>query len=94
MGRDWKKSTAKGKDAKNADKAFVPKFKFYGKAALVACPDEDGCPFYLNKADDEREFFSDGFIVNSRAPDNEELFQRIGMAVCLGAASFHESHRR
>ena len=62
----------------------VPKFRYFSKSTLSPYPTEDGCPFYLGDADDEKSFFRKGFIAkNVVGPDNCEALWRLGMAVAL-----------
>ena len=69
--------------------AQVPKKFYVAKDKLAAYPDEDGCPFYLGDADDEKSMFSPGFLLSTRSATNEEYFHRLGMGLCLGASSLH-----
>ena len=62
----------------------VPKFKYFAKNVFAPYPSEDGCPFYLGDADDEKSFFKKGFIAeNVVSPDTCEALWRLGMAVAL-----------
>ena len=77
-------------DAKKDPLQNVAKFRFLAKAVMAPYPSEDGCPFYLKDADDEKSFFKKGFIAsNVVAPDNCEALWRLGMAVALYASAFH-----
>ena len=69
-------------------KDVVAKFRYFAKAALAPYPDEDGAPIYVGKAGDEKSFFKAGYVLKGRNKDNCELLHRIGMALCLAAASF------
>ena len=76
-------------DAQKDPLQHVAKFRFFAKAAMAPYPAEDGCPFYLKDADDEKSFFKKGFIAcNVVAPDNCEALWRLGMAVSLYASAF------
>ena len=81
----------KGDDDENA--TYVPKKFYLAKDKLSSYPDEDGCPFYLGDAEDEKSFFAPGFLLSTRSSRNEEYFHRPGMALSLGAASMHRACR-
>ena len=81
----------KGDDDENA--TYVPKKFYLAKDKLSSYPDEDGCPFYLGDAEDEKTFFAPGFLLSTRSSRNEEYFHRPGMALSLGAASMHRACR-
>ena len=67
----------------------VPKFKYFAKNVFAPYPSEDGCPFYLGDADDEKSFFKKGFIAeNVATADSCEALWRLGMAVALYSSSF------
>ena len=66
----------------------VAKFKYFPKATLAPYPSEDGCPFYLGDADDEKSLFKKGFVAKSVVDaDNCEALWRLGMAVALYASA-------
>ena len=68
----------------------VPKFKFFSKNALAPYPSEDGCPFYLGEADDEKSFFKKGHIAQEVvSADTCEALWRLGMSVALYASACH-----
>ena len=79
------KPAASGKAS--AAKAFVPKYEYFAKAKLAAYPNEEGGCLYLDKGQDEKQFFALNNIAKSRSGSNEELCRRIGMGVSLDAAS-------
>ena len=81
----------KGEDEENG--VYVPKKFYLARDKLAAYPDEDGCPFYLGDAEDEKSFFAPGFLLSTRSSRNEEYFHRPGMALSLGAASMHRACR-
>ena len=74
------------KEEKNS--GIVQKFRYFAKAAIAPYPDEDGVPIYLGQAEDEVEFFAAGAIANTRDKTNCEFLHRIGMGICLSAATF------
>ena len=53
----------KGDDDENA--TYVPKKFYLAKDKLSSYPDEDGCPFYLGDAEDEKSFFAPGFLLST-----------------------------
>ena len=66
----------------------VAKFKYFSKATLAPYPGEDGCPFYLGDANDEKSLFKKGFVAKSVVDaDNCEALWRLGMAVALYASA-------
>ena len=68
----------------------VPKYKFFSKNALAPYPSEDGCPFYLGEADDEKSFFKKGHIAQEVvSADTCEALWRLGMSVALYASACH-----
>ncbi|CAE7611048.1 unnamed protein product [Symbiodinium natans] len=78
------------KGAKKGDKtpqAFVKKFEYFGKAKLAPYCNEEGVPFYLDKGEDEKDFLRLANIRKSRNSSNEELCCRLGMGLCLDAAT-------
>ena len=75
---------------KGGNKNYVPKYRYYAKDKLAAYPDEDGCPFYLGKGQDEHTFFTGKSIRASRSKDNEEMYHRPGMSLSLSCASFEK----
>ena len=78
------------KKTKAANKSdLVAKFRYFAKDKLCPYPDEAGTPFYVGKDNDEKKFFAKGTIFETRNPENEEMFCRMGMGMCLGASSFH-----
>ena len=81
----------KGDDEENG--VYVPKKFYLARDKLASYPDEDGCPFYLGDAEDEKSFFAPGFLLGTRSSRNEEYFHRPGMALSLGAASMHRACR-
>jgi len=87
-GKTFSKKYAKSKEDGEGG-VFVQKKWYLGKDKLAAYADEDGCPFYLGDADDEKAFFGPGFIMSTRTSANEEYFHRLGMALSLGASSMH-----
>ena len=85
MGMGKPMPAASGKAS--AAKAFVPKYEYFEKAKLAAYPNEEGGCLYLDKGQDEKQFFALNNIAKSRSGSNEELCRRIGMGVSLDANS-------
>lgn len=84
-----KKFSKKGGHKKSSSSEFiVPKWKFFGKYALSAYPDETGSPLYIGDADSEAAFLGKGKIVATRSNENTEMMNRIGFAISMGASSF------
>ena len=66
----------------------VANFKYFPKATLAPYPSEDGCPFYLGEANDEKSLFKKGFVAKSVVgADNCEALWRLGMAIALYASA-------
>ena len=65
----------------------VPTFRALCKEKLAPYPDESGCPFYIDEANDEKEFFTLNHLFKSRTQKNCEAFHRPGLALCLAASS-------
>ena len=80
----------KASKKKGGNKTYLPKYSYWAKAKLAPYPDEEGCPFYLGKGQDEQTFFSGESIRESRSKDNEEMFHRPGMSLSLSCASFEK----
>ena len=79
----------KKKGAKNFKvDGVVPKYKFFGKDKLASYPDEGGVPLHVPADKDEKDFFKSQVLRDMRTSENEEMFHRLGMELCLSASSF------
>ena len=79
----WANKTGQNKDGKKGyggDKkggmSRVPTFRALCKEKLAPYPDESGCPFYIDEANDEKEFFILNHLFKSRTQKNCEAFHR------------------
>ena len=63
---------------------------YFSKSKLAPYPNDDGCPFYTDDADDEKEFFTSRHIFATRIDNNCEDFNRLGMAIALRASCIQE----
>ena len=89
-GKQYNKKVNTDRDSKKKKQgSILMKYKYFAKSSLAAYHDEDGCPLYLGDASDEKEFFKSGNIASTRKVDNCELLGRMGMSLCLSAATFH-----
>ena len=72
----------------------VPTFRALCKEKLAPYPDESGCPFYIDEANDEEEFFTLNHLFKSRTQKNCEAFHRPGLALSLAASSMSTGYKK
>ena len=71
-----------GGDQKNG-MSWVLTFRALCEEKLAPHPDESGCPFYIDEANDEKEFFTLNHLFKSRTQKNCEALNRLGLALSV-----------